>query len=245
MKIVGKDFKGNAVSLNFKVLSDSTKAIERPLPGSSFVKKIDCFKEDTFATDSFQIIFHKNCLYHNIELTYFTSGNKYSNFSKLHHIHNSYIPIHNKVSILIKPDNLPKDLKNKALIAGLTTKGNIYAVSSEWKDNFLEAKVSSFGTYFIAIDSLKPVIRSLSIDKYNRVKSGQLKFKITDNLSGVEEYIGYINNKWVLFEYDQKNNQIECNLSKEGIKMGKHSLVLWVKDYCGNIASYETSFNFM
>jgi hypothetical protein len=73
----------------------------------------------------------------------------------------------------------------------------MYAESSEWKGDFIEAKIRNFGTYFVAIDSLKPVIRSLSIDKYNRVKSGHLKFKITDNLSGIEEYIGYIDNKWV------------------------------------------------
>ncbi len=245
VKIVGKDVKGNAVSINFKVLSDSTKALKKAKPNSSIVKKIDCFKEDTFATDSFKIIFHRNCLYHDIDLTYFTSENKYSIYSKLHHIHNRYIPIHNRVSILIKPDNLPQDLKNKALIAGLSKRGNMYAESSEWEGDFLEAKVNSFGSYFVAVDTLKPVIRSLSLDKYKRAKSGHLKFRITDNLSGVEEYIGYIDDKWVLFEYDQKNNLINCNLSKEGIKKGEHSLVLWVKDYCGNIASYETSFNFM
>jgi len=242
VKIVAKDIKGNAVKINFKVLSDSSKLMKKPKKNSSIVKEINCLKEDTFSTDSFRIIFHKNCLYYNIDLNYFTSKSKIKAYSELHNIHNRYTPIHNKVSIAIKPDSIPDRLKSKAIIAGISKRGNIFSVESEWKEGFLEAKVKSFGTYFITTDAIKPTIRSLSLNKYKKTKSNYLKFKIVDNLSGVEEYIGYIDNKWVLFKYDEKNNLISCNLIKEKIKKGKHFLVLWVKDYCGNIASYETSF---
>ncbi len=241
VKIVGKDIKGNAVTINFKVLSDSTKKLKPTKPGSAVVKKIDCFKQDTFETDSFKIFFHRNCLYHNIDLTYFTTTNKRGGYSKLHHIHNRYVPIHNKVTICIKPDSIPADVRNKAIIAGISKRGNIYAAGGEWNGEFIEAKVKNFGTYFVTIDNTKPVIRSLSVDKYKRVRSGKLKFKITDNLSGIKEYIGYIDDKWVLFEYDQKNNLISCNLTKEKIAKGKHEVVLWVTDYSGNIATYETN----
>jgi hypothetical protein len=39
VRIVGKDLKGNAVSINFNVLSDSAKAIKKSKPNSSVVKE--------------------------------------------------------------------------------------------------------------------------------------------------------------------------------------------------------------
>ena len=244
VKIIGKDIMGNAVKISFKVLSDSTKAIKKPQNNSTFVKKINCLKEDTFSTDSFKIIFHKNCLYSDIDLNYFTSNYNKKSYSKLHHIHNRYIPIHNKVSIAIKPDSIPVEFRSKAIIAGISKRGNTFSAGGEWKEGYLETKVKNFGTYFVTIDNIAPVIRSLSLTKYKKVKSNSLGFKITDNLSGIKEYVGYIDNNWVLFKYNEKNNSISCNLPEEKIKRGKHFLVLWVKDYSGNIASYETSFTY-
>jgi hypothetical protein len=243
VKIVGKDVAGNAVILNFKVLSDSTKVLKESKRSSSGVKKINCFKEDEYSTDSFKIIFHKNSLYYNLDLIYSNSKKgKYKSYSKYHHIHNKYIPLHNKASIFIKPDSIPNNLRDKAIIAGLTRRGRIFSAGGEWKDGFIETKINNFGTYFVTVDSIVPIIRSLSLDKYKRLKNRKLNFRITDNLSGIEEYIGYIDDKWVLFKYDEKNNLISCNLSTEKVSKGKHFLVLWVKDYCGNIASYETNF---
>jgi hypothetical protein len=36
-----------------------------------------------------------------------------------------------------------------------------------------------------------------------------MKFAISDDLSGIASYKGYINNKWEVFEYDAKNNLLE------------------------------------
>lgn len=243
VKIIGSDFKGNSRVINFKVLSDSTRAVKYAKKGKHSIEPIDCKKENYFITDSFKVFFHRNSLYYNIDLQYYTSTvNKPMVYSKLHHLHNIYTPIHNRITIKIKADSIAPSLKNKALIAGISQRGNMYAVDSKWNDDYLEANVRNFGTYFVTVDNVKPTIRSLSIGRRKTIKSGILKFKITDNLAGVKEYIAYIDNKWVLFEYDQKKNLITCNLRNEKISKGKHELVLWVKDYCGNIADTKLEF---
>jgi hypothetical protein len=63
-------------------------------------------------------------------------------------------------------------------------------------------------------------------------------------LSGVSEYVAFIDDKWALFEYDEKNNVISCNLPKEKILEGKHHIVLWVRDKCDNLSFYESQFDF-
>ncbi len=244
VKIVGSDFKGNKNTVEFVVLSDSTKTLVNIKSDKNVVKYIDCLKENSFQADSFRVFFPLNSLYHDIDLKYFTSANKYSSYSRLHNLHNRYIPIHKGINIKIKPNKISSKLRDKALIAGISKRGNIYALNSKWDGDFLTADIHSFGSYFVSIDSIKPKIKALSFSKNKTVKSNNIKFKITDNLSGVKEYIAYIDNKWVLFEYDQKNNLIECNLSKEKIKKGEHILTLWVEDYCGNITDVNFKFNY-
>lgn len=238
VKIIGSDIKGNKAIINFKVQSDSTLAEKHKQKQNNSIR-INCFIENEVVTDSFKIYFHKNCLYYNIDFDYYTSKNKRSNYSKHYHIYNRYVPIHNKITIAIKPDSIPEKYKEKALIAGISKRGKVFSVGGEWKNGFIETKIKSFGEYFITVDSIKPNIIPLSINKSGTCKSDIIKFKITDNLSGIEEFIGYVDNRWVLYEYDEKNNLIECDFKKEGVKKGKHQLVLWVKDYSGNISTYK------
>ncbi len=245
VRIVGSDFSGNKRVVKFSVLSDPGKAVVEPKTNRNFVKTINCFQENSFYTDSFHVFFPLNSLYYNIDLQYFSSKNKYSRYSRIHNLHNMNTPIHHRINIKIKPNKMDSALRKKALIAGISRRGNIYATNSRWEGDYLSANVNSFGAYFVAIDAVKPRIKSLSFRKGTTIRNGYLKFKITDNLSGIKEYIAYIDDKWVLFEYDQKNNLIKCNLSKEKISKGKHKLVLWVEDYCGNIADINTEFTYI
>ncbi len=244
VKIVGSDFSGNTRTVAFYVLSDPKKALPEPTVDKYAVRYINCLDTSSFQTDSFKVFFPLNSLYYDIDLKYFTSVNKHSQYSRLHNLHNRYVPIHKGVDIKIKPYKIDSALRAKALIAGISKRGNIYALNSEWDGDFLTANVHSFGTYFVTIDNIKPRIKALSFLKNKNVKGDVLKFKITDNLSGIKDYVAYIDDKWVLFEYDQKNNLIECNLDKEKIQKGKHKLILQVEDYCGNIADFNVAFNF-
>ncbi len=245
VKIVGIDFSGNTRMVQFSVLSDKNKALTKKQASENVVQHINYFEENTFQADSVRLFFPLNSLYYNIDLQYFTSKNNYSRYSRLHHVHTRYVPIHKSINIKIKPHKIDSSLMEKALIAGISKRGNIYAVSSKWSGDFLSANVRYFGTYFVTIDNVKPRIRDLSFYTSRKAERNKLKFKITDNLSGIKEYIAYIDNKWVLFEYDQKKHLIECDLISEKINKGKHKLVLWVKDYCGNIAEFTASFDFL
>jgi hypothetical protein len=52
-----------------------------------------------------------------------------------------------------------------------------------------------------------------------------------------------IDGKWVLFEYDLKNNLLSYTFDKARMKFGEnHELKLDVTDYKGNTSTYKTNF---
>ena len=71
--------------------------------------------------------------------------------------------------------------------------------------------------------------------KLKRIKfnSDQMKFRIYDELSGIKSYEGRINNDWILFEYDNKNDVI-ISKKKNSIQSFKGKFVLEVIDNANN-----------
>ncbi len=70
-----------------------------------------------------------------------------------------------------------------------------------------------------------------------------MRFTIRDDFSGISKYNGYIDGKWVLFEYDPKYNRLTYTLDKERIGKGKeHKLVLNVADQKNNENTFTMKF---
>jgi hypothetical protein len=71
----------------------------------------------------------------------------------------------------------------------------------------------------------------------------EIRFRISDKLSGISSYEGLIDGEWVLFEYDAKNDLILYKFDRKRLKSGiKHQLVLHVTDAVGNQSAYSASF---
>ena len=67
-----------------------------------------------------------------------------------------------------------------------------------------------------------------------KFNSDQMKFRIYDELSGIKSYEGRINNNWILFEYDNKNDII-ISKKKNSIQSFQGKFVLEVIDNANNI----------
>jgi hypothetical protein len=65
-----------------------------------------------------------------------------------------------------------------------------------------------------------------------------IRFRVTDDLSGIKSYTGYIDGKWVLFEYDPKSDLIFYEIDRNRIEEGKmHDLELFITDNKNNMSS--------
>ena len=67
----------------------------------------------------------------------------------------------------------------------------------------------------------------------------QLIFEIEDDLSGIGSYNGFLNDDWILFEYDYKTKKLIHKLSDKKFTSGTNVLKLVVIDRVGNNATFE------
>ena len=73
---------------------------------------------------------------------------------------------------------------------------------------------------------------------------GSIRLRIKDGLSGIDSYEGFIDNNWVLFEYDPKNDLLYYIFDPDRLTSGSsHELEVYVKDKAGNPAAFHTTFN--
>src|SRR5699024_5267518 len=104
------------------------------------------------------------------------------------------------------------------------------------------ANVQELGSFYIDVDTQAPSIRPLNISPgKNMSGTSSIRFKISDDLSGIQSFNAYIDGKWVLMEYDAKSatlwHEIEDELTK-----GNHEFLLEVSDWKDNKKTYKVNF---
>lgn len=155
----------------------------------------------------------------------------------------SLAAIHKPMKIQIKPTQLQGDLKDKTLLVLENAKGTKKALLTETlPDGSLVASFNEPGKIYMSIDTAVPKITPLNFQTGNRSFSGkEMKFRISDDLSGIKSYKGYVDGQWVLFEYDAKNALISYTFD-EKCGPGEHELKLIVTDGKNNISTFTTTF---
>jgi hypothetical protein len=98
------------------------------------------------------------------------------------------------------------------------------------------------GSFYIGVDSIPPSIKPVNISNgRNLSKSSRISVKIGDNLSGIKSYNAYIDDQWVLMNYDQKYALLYY-VFDENCTEGKHVFRLVVTDMKDNKSQYLASF---
>ncbi len=115
--------------------------------------------------------------------------------------------------------------------------GRVRAKESIYEDGFIVGEVREFGQFYLLADTVAPVLSSVNVSSGMYVSTGtELKFSVSDNLSGVAEYSARIDGKWVLLEYDAKRNRLTHKIDGN-LKQGERKLVLEASDRHGNVSS--------
>ncbi|MET4081578.1 hypothetical protein ABIB40_001527 [Pedobacter sp. UYP30] len=100
----------------------------------------------------------------------------------------------------------------------------------------------TFGSFYISVDTLAPTIVPLNISQgKNMADVPKMRFKIRDNLSGIKSFNGYIDDRWVLMEFDAKTATLWYSFDDK-ITKGKHTLNLVVSDMKDNLKEYKIDF---
>jgi len=248
VKLVVEDAYSNKGELNL-VLKGVQNNVEIVIPDSNqvFIDRNTWlfYNDNSLTTEFFSISMPKNALYHNIEFTYDITEVQSIMYSPVVKLHSDLVPVHRSYELSINAKGVPKNLQSKALIGTFGKNNKIEAVGGNYSNGNVVANVNYFGDFFILVDTIAPTITPINIfNNKNMVKENSIRFKVEDNLSGVSKINGFINDQWVLFEYDPKNSLISYKFDSTRLKRGNtNNLLIQVSDNKGNKREYRCVFS--
>lgn len=159
------------------------------------------------------------------------------NVSRRYNIGTKIYPLRGKAKIAFEViDTLKNIPPEKYYVCNVLGKGRSN-VGGEYHDGWVSADISRLGCYELAIDTFPPSVKPVNEHRWTR--SGVITFTMGDRGRGVKSYKALLDGKFVLFEYSSKTGIITCNLKREKIKRGTHTLHLTVTDNAGNVTTVE------
>ncbi|WP_066218612.1 M23 family metallopeptidase [Formosa haliotis] len=111
-------------------------------------------------------------------------------------------------------------------------------------DNTLSTYTKDLGIYTLVSDTMAPKITPLNFKNEQWISTlNTLKVKITDDLSGISDYRATINGKWILMEYEYKNNTLTYDFSDNISTDTTNDFKIIVTDNVGNSSTFEARFH--
>ncbi len=155
-------------------------------------------------------------------------------------IHYSYVPLHHNFDLMIKPNKLISfALRSKVVLMYTDGKDEDGRAAKTDDNGWYKAAVRNFGTYWLAIDTVPPVIKSAQKEGAIMSKAKQILFTVKDATTSVKTFNGYIDDKWVCVE---QHGSAFFYKFDEHCSKGKHTFVLKADDENGNSSAYKLTF---
>jgi hypothetical protein len=229
-----RDFSNNAVSLKFVISgAPANKAVSEKMSAGNN-NFFDYKKPNHFETNDIILDFPAFSFYDNLIFDYKISRNPVNHFSAKHSIHNKFVPVHKAYNISIRLDSVPEKIRGKAVIVRYEGLNDLVSIGGEISSQYIKSKTSVFGDYLIALDTVAPKIDPVNFKDGRKITNiEKLMIKGTDELSGIDIYRAEVNSKWVIMEYDQKNDLFIIPVNDK-IPAGNFELLIILKDKRGN-----------
>lgn len=229
-RIEVSDYFGNLNAITVPVEYDAATTVvyEEPVTSKYFIK---VNKDYNFEKDNKSVFFPAGTFYDDFNLNFDVRNNKI-------YIHDDVVPVHSNFTITIKDSTYSKALRDKVFIG----RNGSYNATTR-KDDVYTAKSKILGQFGLVLDTIAPVIKIAKPIEGKWISDLKtIQFTISDSLSGIKSYNGYLNGDWVLFEYDNKTRKITHRFDDALLAEGANDLKIEVIDNVGNSAIFETQF---
>ncbi len=247
IEIAVSDIHGNKSVLTFNVTSapvssNQENSANQSKPDRGIMMPFN--RNNRFVTKDVAVSFTTGTLYDTLWFEFRRSPGLPEMYSGVFDIHNIYTPLHKTYSLSLRPDKVPAGKESKLLILQLDNIGRKTPVGGSWENGFVTANPRTFGTFFIGIDTVPPRITPNGFSAgANLAGKSAMRIKISDDLAGIKSYEPFIDGKWALFEYDQKNDVLIHTFDPKRIQKGtKHRLSVKVTDNCNNQSTWDCEF---
>lgn len=231
----------NTSALKFDVLStvSDTKPIAKTVAKKENTVFFEYDEENEFSKKGINLDFPQNAFYRSFWFEFGEIKTDSSKFSSIYQVHNKFTPLQKSFSIEIVPVNYTTDSKQKLFVAFSSDRKSYSYLGSEWDGDKLKASARQFGYFTVLADMENPVITPVNITNGKNIAAqNSIKVTIKDKTSGIKFYKATINGKWVLMEYDAKNNLLTYEFDDRLVR-GENSFKLVVSDMLGNETVYQ------
>lgn len=245
VRYVLTDVAGNVSQINFAVKSSPQNRIEPEKEEETYSKLMHYSRANYFFTNNFMLTVPQDALYNILKFRFAEQDTLPGCYSPVFDARQNYVPLHKYITIGISAEAVPDSLRSKATICTVNSRGELSrSLGGTYMNGFVVATTRYFSRWALAVDTVPPEIVPLNISNNRNMRgTSEIRFKVTDDLSGIESYDGYIDGHWVMFDYDGKRDKISHTLGEFlEIEAGEHDFKLIVTDACGNEAVYEAKF---
>ena len=227
------DFFGNKTAITVPIQFDASAAVisAEPKVSNYFIK---ANKDNIFEKDNASVFFPAGTFYDDFPLNFEVKN-------KVLYLHDDTVPAHTNFTITMTDSKMSKEQQEKTFIARI--EGEKISYNSTFrKDSVFTTKVKTLGKYKLVTDTLAPTVSITKPIEGRWVSQDTIQLQISDSGSGIKTYNGYLNGKWVLFEYDNKTNTITHYFNDDLVLNGSNELKVIVTDAMGNSTTFETRF---
>ena len=239
------DFEGFTHRVKLLMQADETLSVPQEVMIPNRVATLFPAQSFTYRTKEFEVAIPAGSLYDTIQFGLSVLDRKPRTYSNAIQVHYPTTPLVSSISVSIKPDGYNETQTTKFLIASVNASGNFSSVGGGFENGRVTAKVSNFGTFVVVADSVPPIVKILNSNNKGQVQDSiGLRVQIKDELSGIASYRATLNGKWILMEYDAKNDELLYSFDEKTLPNQKQDFVLTVIDKKGNATELVAQLEF-
>ena len=136
---------------------------------------------------------------------------------------------------------VPDDMQSRTVLATRTAKGRIACIGGRYADGAVTATTRTTGDIFVAADTIPPRIRPLFSEGADLGGVRSIRFRVSDNFSGIASCTLLIDGRWVPCDRFPMQGTLVHAFDLPAAKK-RRSVQLTVTDRCGNTARWEGTF---
>lgn len=242
-----KEGESYQVEIIIKDFDDNTSIVTIPVTGtknnSVFAKakdttnyKVTSSQFHKFQKDGVTVAFPKNTFYED----------SYINFevkNGIATVHKPNIPLDKRFTITFDSTMYKNKDLDKLYIANINNPKYANYQNTRKKSDKVFTTTKTLGKYILLTDNQQPKIYAANFKNGSTLNGTRyLTIKISDTQSGIKSYKAYIDDEWILMEYDLKKKRLKYDFRDKKLVGNKHIFKLVVSDNVGNTNTYTSTF---
>ena len=229
------DFHGNKVQLTIPVEYGVQEAVfkNKDQKTKYFLKSKN---EYNYVKDNVSVFVPENTFYEDFYIDFDVNEGVLK-------LHDESVPGYKNMTITFSDvQGLTEEQLTKTFIASIDGLKLKYNKTSR-KGNTFKLYTRNLGKYKLTQDYDSPRIYNVNfVEGKNLKNQSAISVYISDKMSGIDTYNGYLNGEWILMEYDYKTKKLIHRLDDNKYNEGRNDLKIIVTDDMQNSTTFESFF---